>query len=163
MTFDARDIRREFLRSQLRRISAHWPLQASSDALDEYARVLWGFTDDEIAAGFDAVIDTYTEPAAPKPGHIRVAVGQVAKARRHIGPTEAELVAEDRSTLPLPAPDLQAIERWAADNLVAVETQIDVLTENWDDAARTQYRQIMRPTAARLCYERAHPKLRVLS
>lgn len=151
---NTRDARREFLKNQLRRISAHWPLNASPEALDEYARVLWGFTDDEITAGFDQVIDTYTEMAAPKPGHLRAAVGQVAKARRRIGPTEAELVDEGRSTIPAPATDLAEIERWAASHSDDVEEQLDALVENWDEAARTQYRHIMRPTAMRLCYER---------
>ena len=155
---------RALLKQQLRRISALWPLTPSNEALDEYARMLWGFTDAEITAGFDHVIDTHAEAFAPKPAHFRTAVGQVAKARRNIGPTEAELVAADQSTLPPPAPDLAAIERWAADpkNAAIVEAQIDHITESWDVAARQQHRHIMRSTAMRLCYERAHPRLKVL-
>lgn len=153
---------RALLKKQLRRISALWPLTPSNEALAEYARMLWGFTDDEITAGFDHVIDTHTEAFAPKPAHFRAAVGQVAKVRRNIGPTEAELVAEDRSTLPPPAPDLAAIQRWAASNPQTVEAMIDRLTENWDEAARKEYRHIMRSTASRICYEAAHPKLRVM-
>lgn len=155
---------RTFLKTQLRRISALWPLTPSNEALAEYARMLWGFTDEEITAGFDHVIDTHTEAFAPKPAHIRAAVGQVAKARRNISPTEAELVAGDRSTLPPVAPDLPAIERWATANPAAVESVLDTLTANWDDAARRQYRHIMRSTAMRLSYEAAaaNPKLKVM-
>ena len=155
---------RTFLKSQLRRISALWPLQPSSEVLDEYARVLWGFTEGEIAAGFDHVIDTHVEPSAPKPGTIRAAVGQVAKARRQIPPSEAELVAANLSTLPPPAPDLEVILRWASEpeNATAVEQQIDALVSSWDETARVQYRHVMRNTAARLCYDQAHRKLRVI-
>lgn len=91
----SRDLRREFLKSQLRRVSALWPLTPSNEALDEYARMLWGFTDEEITAGFDHVVDTHLESSAPKPGHIRTAVGQVAKARRRIPPPEVEIVAAE--------------------------------------------------------------------
>ena len=153
---------RNFLKSQLRRISALWPLTPSNDALDEYSRILKGFTEEEIAAGFDNVIDTHTEPSSPKPHHIRYAVGLVAKARRHIPPTDAELVDAGVSTLPPPAPDLAAIQRWAANHAPEVDAQIDALIENWDEAAKQQYRHIMRPTASRLCYDRAHPRLRVM-
>jgi hypothetical protein len=151
---------REFLKSQLRRISALWPLQASTEVLDEYSRILWGFTESEIAAGFDHVIDTHTEMAAPKPGHIRSAVGQVAKARRNIAPPEAERVAAGE---PIPiASDLAAIGRWALDHAPEVDAQIDALISSWDTAAQQQYRHVMRATASRLCYERANPRLRVL-
>src|SRR5687767_15126878 len=164
MSRTEREQSRTFLKSQLRRISAFWPLTPSNEALDEYARLLWGFTEEEITAGFDHVIDTYADMAAPKPFHIRTAVGQVAKGRRHIGPTEAELVAEDRSTLPPPDPDFALIEQWAADpkNVPVVEARIDHLITNWDAAAQQQYRHMMRSTAARLCYADAHPRLQVV-
>ena len=70
---------RALLKQQLRRISALWPLTPSNEALDEYARMLWGFTDAEITAGFDHVIDTHAEAFAPKPAHFRNAVA--ARAR----------------------------------------------------------------------------------
>jgi hypothetical protein len=161
---DAQDNRREFLKSQLKRISAHWPLQASAEALDEYARVLWGFTDDEITAGFDAVIDSHTEMAAPKPSHIRTAVGNVAKARRGIRPPDAELIEQG---IPLfrPAADVEAIERWATipGNASLVQEELDLLTHTWDEAMR-QYRHVLLPTARRIAYERRHgaPQLRVM-
>jgi hypothetical protein len=154
---------RDFLKSQLRRISALWPLQASSEVLDEYSRILWGFTESEIAAGFDHVIDTHTEMAAPKPGHIRAAVGQVAKARRNIPPPEVEQQRQaDRFT---PAPDMQAIEEWvkAAGPTVgkAVEEVLDRLTASWSPDA-LQHRHVLYPAAMREVYEHHHRKLRVV-
>lgn len=160
---DAQDARREFLKTQLRRISAHWPLSASADALDEYARVLWGFSDAEITAGFDHVIDTYTEAAAPKPGLIRTAVGQVAKARRHIPPPEAERVAKGEPIF-APATDIAAMERWAQDpaHQAAIDAELEQLTQGWD-AAALQYRDVLRPTATRHVYERMHDRPRLVS
>jgi hypothetical protein len=159
---DTHDARREFLKTQLKRISAHWPLQASPEALNEYARVLWGFTDDEIASGFDIVIDSYTEAAAPKPGHIRAAVGQVAKARRNISPPEVEAVAAGLPAIK-PSPDMVVIERWAEEpgNASLVQEELDRLTSSWDREAKF-HSYVLYPAAKRNAYERAHQPLRVM-
>jgi hypothetical protein len=87
---NGREMRREFMRGQLRRLSALWPLNPSPEALDEYMRALYGYTDIEVAEGFDQVIDTHALPSAPKPADVRTATAAVAKWRRRIPPTEFE-------------------------------------------------------------------------
>lgn len=62
---------RSALRGQLERIRSLWPsMQATTQAVTEWERALYPFSDLEIEKAVDTVIATYTEPAAPKPGHI---------------------------------------------------------------------------------------------
>lgn len=145
---NGREMRRDFIRGQLRRVSALWPLTPSPEALEEYMRALHGYTDQEVTEGFDQVIDTHALPSAPKPADVRSATAAVAKVRRRIPPTEFE-----REELGLRQRELRE-EQAEVDRLAFWVEQtpeakriydefLDSLLEQWPPDKRAMGRRIM--------------------
>lgn len=74
---------REALAAGLERIRSVWPsLAGTGAALEAYADVLRGFTDEELRGGITLVLQEHEAASAPKPKTLADACGRIAKHRR---------------------------------------------------------------------------------
>lgn len=149
---------RDFVKRQLARLSAIWPtFPISSSTLDEWHRCVAWASETELSVGVSRLIDSYTEAAPPKPGHLVAAVkylrgpeyfpGEIEEMLREQAAREASATLEEMEQWLTSSPEAQKCYREAVARLVA----------NWPADWQERAEQAIGRSVLRLVYEAAHP------